>query len=87
LKREPKSNDEITNMLAEFANIVSGNACSILNKKNKALGLRVAPPSILVGEHMLISPPDFTTHTAIGDCVFGKMLLNVGFKRSDERWT
>jgi len=88
LKREPKDGDEVNNTLAEFANIISGNACSILNRKNRAYGLRVAPPSVLSGENMLVNALNFPTHTAVSKAVFGEMLLNVGFKRSDDdAWT
>lgn len=87
LKREPKNNDEMMAALGEFTNIIAGNACSILNRKNKALGLRVAPPSILRGESVHISAPSFHTTTAIAETNFGKLLLNVGFKRSEEKWT
>ncbi len=86
LRREPKNNDEMISALGEFANIVSGNACSILNRKNKALGLRVAPPTILHGDSILISAPSFNTITAIADTDFGELLLNTGFQRSDEKW-
>ncbi|KAB1438119.1 response regulator [Candidatus Galacturonibacter soehngenii] len=86
LRREPKNLDETLAALAEFANIVSGNACSILNRKNKALGLRVAPPSIMHGDSLYISAPSFKTTTAIAETNFGKMLLNVGFRRSEEKW-
>jgi DNA-binding NarL/FixJ family response regulator len=86
LRREPKSNDEIVAAIGEFANIVAGNACSLLNKNNKAFGLRVAPPSILHGDNMQISHPDFKTTTAIADTSYGELLLNVGFKRSEEKW-
>jgi len=86
LRKEPKNNDEMISVLGEFANIVSGNACSLLNKKNKAFGLRVAPPTILHGDSILISAPSFNTNTAISDTVFGELLLNVGFQRSDEKW-
>lgn len=85
-RREPKSNDELMAALGEFTNIVAGNACSILNRKNKALGLRVAPPSILTGENVLISAPDFATTTAIAETNFGELLLNVGFKEGEDRW-
>lgn len=86
LRREPKSNDETIAALSEFANIVSGNACSILNRKNKALGLRVAPPSVLYGDRLHISAPKFDTTTAVADSTFGEILLNVGFKRGEENW-
>ena len=84
LRREPKNNDEMIAALGEFTNIVSGNACSILNRKNKALGLRVAPPSILHGDSVLISAPSFNTTTAIAESTFGELLLNVGFQRGEE---
>lgn len=86
LKRAPKSNDETAALLAELSNIISGNACSVLNMKNKAYGLRVAPPSILFGNNVLISPPDFSTSTAAAETAFGGMMLNVGFKRGEDRW-
>lgn len=87
LKREPKSNDEVMAVLGEFANIISGNACSVLNRKNSALGLRVAPPAILHGENVLISAPSFKTTNVIANTAFGQILLNVGFQRGEEKWT
>jgi DNA-binding NarL/FixJ family response regulator len=86
LKREARS-EEVTAALGEFSNIVAGNACSMLNKKNKALGLRVSPPSILHGDRVTISHPDFHTTTVIAETNFGEILLNAGFKRGDEKWT
>ena len=85
-KREPKGHDEIVAALAEFSNIIAGNACSILNKRNKALGLRVSPPSILSGDSVLISPPDFLTKSAVGECEFGELLLNIGFTKGESAW-
>jgi len=85
-RREPKNNDEMMAALGEFANIIAGNACSILNRKNKALGLRLAPPSILSGDSVFISAPTFETTTAKADTNFGELLLNVGFQKGDEAW-
>ncbi|MCL2224805.1 MAG: response regulator [Defluviitaleaceae bacterium] len=88
LRREPKNSEEIIETMAEFANIVAGNACSSLNKRNRAYGLRVAPPSVLSGENMKITPLNYPTYTAIGESVFGKILLNIGFKRGElDAWT
>jgi DNA-binding NarL/FixJ family response regulator len=83
LRRQPKNNDEIIAALGEFANIVSGNACSLLNRSNKALGLRIAPPSVLYGDSLHISAPNFNTMTAVAESVLGELLLNVGFKRGE----
>lgn len=85
--RELKNDDEMMAVLGELTNIISGNACSLLNKKNKALGLRVAPPSILHGDSVLISAPSLNTTTVIADTDFGELMLNVGFQRGEEKWT
>lgn len=85
-KREPKNHDELTAALGEFSNIVAGNACSILNKRNAALGLRVAPPAILSGENVLISVPDFEATSAAAESPFGKLFLNVGFREGSDEW-
>jgi len=86
LRRAPKSNDEMIGAMAEFANIISGNACSLLNRKDRSLGLRVAPPSILHGDNVHISAPTFKTNTAIAESNFGDLLINVGFTRGEEKW-
>ena len=39
LKREPKNNEEMLNVMSEVANMVAGNACSMINKKNMIFGL------------------------------------------------
>jgi CheY-specific phosphatase CheX len=85
-RKEPKDHNETVAALGEFSNIIAGNACSILNRKNKALGLRLAPPSILTGESVLISAPTFNTNTAIGQTDFGELMLNIGFKKGEEEW-
>lgn len=81
LRRDAKNADEMIAALAEFANIISGNACSVLNKKNKAFGLRVAPPSILRGTEVHISCPSFKTLTVYTSSSFGEIILNVGFQK------
>ncbi|WP_172256033.1 response regulator [Saccharibacillus deserti] len=86
MKKEPASTSEITAAIAEYTNIVAGNACSILNKKNKAFGLRLAPPSVMHGERMLISQAAFKTMSATADTNFGEMLLNIGFRRGEDKW-
>ena len=83
LKRKPRSDYEMSYVCMEFANIVSGNACSVLNTKNKEYSLRVAPPSIMIGDNINITPPDFITRTTKIDTDFGKLTLNAGFKRGN----
>lgn len=86
-RREAKNNDEKVAALGEFGNIVAGNAASFLNRKDKAFGFRVSPPSVLFGENVHISAPDFNTTSAIAQTDFGELLLNVGFRKEDAVWT
>lgn len=87
MKNEPNNNDEVIAVMGEFTNIVSGNACSILNRMNKAFGLRVAPPTITHGENVHITAPGFTTTSVSAKSVYGDILLNIGFQRGDDHWT
>lgn len=87
LKRAPKSEDEVLAMVSEFANIISGNSCSQINRLHSEFALRVAPPSIMRG----ISPEIVSLHLAQKVAVqveteFGSLYLNIGFKRGLTRW-
>ncbi|NMM63969.1 response regulator [Clostridium sp. P21] len=84
LRRDPKNQEEILNVMGEFANIIAGNACSMMNRKNKVYGLRVAPPTIFYGESIKISKSKIDTLSVLTHTDFGEVLLNVGFKRGEE---
>ncbi len=79
--------DDVMAAMAELINVVSGNACSYVNMKEKSLGLRISPPTVLFGDSVHVSTPDFKTHAAIAETKFGELLLDVGFTRGEERWT
>lgn len=84
LKKDSLKKDEVVNIMSEIANIISGNACSILNKSNKLLGLRVAPPTIVYGESIKISKSDIGTVSSVeADTDFGEVYMNVGFNRGE----
>lgn len=87
LKREPKDIQETLAMIGELSNIIAGNACSILNRKNKILGLRVAPPTIFHGTSLSISQIMVESTSIISQTAYGEVYLNVGFKRGEEEWT
>ena len=87
LRRESKDMEETLNIVGEFANIISGNACSMLNRKNKVFGLRVAPPTIFYGQCINISQATLETLSVSINTDFGEVYLNIGFKRGDEQWT
>lgn len=87
LKREPENNEELLNVMAEIANMFAGNACSMINKKNKLFGLRVAPPTTFHGESINISKAELeNTYSANVKSQFGDLTINIGFKRGDGEW-
>ena len=87
LKREAKSKEEILNVMSEITNMFAGNACSMLNKKNKVFGLRVAPPTILHGESINISKADLdNNYNANVKTQYGDLTINIGFSRGDGEW-
>lgn len=86
LRRDPKDKKESMVVIAEFANIISGNACSMLNQKNKMYGLRVAPPAMFHGESLNISQSKLETNNIIVSGDFGEIYINIGFKRGEDEW-
>lgn len=84
LQQEDLTEEYVINMMGEMANIIAGNACSMLNKKNEIFGLRVAPPTVVYGESITISKLKLDTVTSVeADTVFGDVYMNVGFNRSE----
>jgi DNA-binding NarL/FixJ family response regulator len=87
LKRDVKGKQEVLNVMGEFTNIVAGNACSVINRKNKLFGLRVAPPTIFHGESINISKAELDTTTAtVAHTSYGEIYMNIGFKRGSGEW-
>lgn len=87
LRRDPKNNEEVLNVMSEIANMFAGNACSMINKKNKLFGLRVAPPTTFHGESINISKAELeNTYSAHVKTQFGDLFINIGFKRGDGEW-
>ena len=87
LKRKPKSVEEMLNIMGEICNMVAGNASSVINRKNKLLGLRVAPPSIFYGNSINISKAELdTTTSSVANTEFGEIYVNVGFQRRSGEW-
>jgi DNA-binding NarL/FixJ family response regulator len=86
LRRPAKGQEEVVAMGAEFANVVGGIACSMLNKKDKALGLRVSPPNVFYGMQIEIASPGIQLSGLYADSDFGKIYLGVGFKKGSVLW-
>ena len=83
-KQENLKKDQIANAIAEMANIIAGNACSLINKTNNLYGFRVAPPTVVYGESIKISKADLNTvSSVVAETSFGEIYMNVGFSRSE----
>lgn len=87
LRRKAKNNEEVLNVVSEVANMLAGNGCSIINKKNKVFGLRVAPPTTIHGESINISKAELECNfSADIKSEFGDISLNLGFRRGESEW-
>lgn len=87
LKRKAENDEELLNIMSEIANMFAGNACSMINKKNKLFGLRVAPPTTFHGESINIAKAELEdTYSANVKSQFGDLSINIGFKRGDGEW-
>jgi CheY-specific phosphatase CheX len=55
-----------------------------MNKTDKLFGLRVAPPTIVYGDSIIISKTDFDTAFSVtAGTPYGDIFMNVGFNRGD----
>jgi CheY-specific phosphatase CheX len=86
LRRPAKNQAEVVSVAAEFANVVGGVACSMLNRKEKSFGLRVAPPSVFQGTTNEIISPMLQMHGVEADTEFGRLFLSFGFKKGTVLW-
>ncbi|WP_196593656.1 response regulator [Pectinatus sottacetonis] len=86
LHRPPKNEDETLAMVSELSNIIGGRACSMLNKQEKALGLRVSPPSMFHGNSAELVSPSVKIEQALAKTDYGKIFLGVGFKKGSTLW-
>lgn len=86
LRREAKSREEILAMSAEFANVVGGIACSMLNKKDKSQSLRVAPPNVFYGAPTQVVSPSVVIRGVQIDTEYGEVYMGIGFKKESVLW-
>lgn len=86
IRREAKSRDEVLAMAGELTNVVAGVACSMLNKKDRIYGLRVAPPSVFYGKPTEIISPNIRIRGVYADTDFGRIYMSVGFKKGSVLW-
>lgn len=85
-KKEAPTIETATTVIWEFTNIVAGNACSMINRKNKAYGFRVAPPTVFRGDDVKISKGGIENKATMAKTNFGDVYLNVGFRKGENQW-
>ena len=83
---ESNSVEDALMFLSETANIISGNACSLLNGVNRSLGLRVSPPMVFHGKDLTVSIAGLENRSYVIKTDFGEIFMNVGFKKEDAQW-
>jgi len=66
--------------IAEFCNIVSGGAATLINDKFRGRGLRLAPPSIFAGTNFKLFSPKLNSVLLSYDTRFGKIDFHIGFE-------
>lgn len=86
LQDENQKIDDAINFLSEFTNIITGNACSLLNGLNRSFGLRVSPPTVFRGKDITISIGDIKSESFIITTDLGDVFMNVGFQKGDAEW-
>lgn len=86
LRRPSKNQEEVLAMVAELGNIVAGVACSMLNKQDKAFGLRVSPPSLFSGDSSQVASPNVDLQSCYAETEFGRIFLGIGFKKGSTLW-
>lgn len=87
LKKKLENQDECINLMSEIVNMYAGNACSMLNRREKLYGFRVAPPSILQGNSINIGKSEIEDNCFFEfSTEYGNIRINIGFKRSDIQW-
>lgn len=86
LHRPHKNQEEVLTMVAELANIIAGVACSMLNKYDKTLSLRVSPPSIFSSNIVKFTSPNLKMRSFFAEAEFGSIFLGVGFKKGLVKW-
>lgn len=84
--KEEVTSKEMIVFFSEFANVISGNAVSMLNSLNRGLGLRVSPPTVFYGKELVLSTGEIPSESYLLKTKYGDIFMNVGFKRGDDEW-
>jgi CheY-specific phosphatase CheX len=77
---EDTEEEFVLDTMAEVTNIVSGNGISLINNANPGMGLMLTPPSVFLGENLMIVSPKMNAEMMSVQTDFGSLLISIGFE-------
>jgi len=80
---ESNSSEEKAHFISEFANIVAGNACSLLNLTDKNYKFRLSSPTVFYGEELTVSTANLKTFMIVAETEFGEIIIGTSFSRGE----
>lgn len=83
LKDENPSCQQKGNLLAEIANIIAGNACSILNMRERNYKFRLSSPSVFYGKDLRIFSEKENNNFYAAESEFGLIFIATSFSKGD----
>lgn len=78
---ETEDPEEKAHFISEFANIVAGNACSLLNLTGKNYKFRLSSPTVFYGEELTVSTANLKTFMVSAETEFGEIIIGTSFSR------
>lgn len=81
--QESEDSEEKAHFISEFANIVVGNACSLLNLTDKNYKFRLSSPTVFYGEELTVSTANLKTFMIIAETEFGEIIIGTSFSRGE----
>lgn len=70
----------VLDTMAELTNIVSGNGITTVNNANPGMGLMLTPPSLFLGNELMIVSPKLNAEVVTIATPVGEVFLSIGFE-------
>lgn len=81
LKNDNPSCQQKGNLLAEIANIIAGNACSILNMKERNYKFRLSSPTVFYGKNLQVFSEKEKNHFYTAESDYGLIFIATSFSK------
>lgn len=80
INQEDTEEEFVLDTMAEVTNIISGNGITLVNNANPGMGLMLTPPSVFLGENLLIVSPRMNAEMMKLQTDYGDLLISIGFE-------